>query len=167
MIESFETLKFYRGLRSGNSLTNPFIKRVRRDRQPKDLPIKVHHEADLWFIKRFGIAYRSQAVFLTGSKLIAQNYASTPSNVVRVIPLGDYSYCWSPKRKDLLFYCSENSSISINDYLEASDYQQTFLADAANCGNEVMLFCEQYLAIPVDLIEDAQQTSVSKTILLP
>lgn len=166
MIESFETIKFYRGLRNVGDIENPFIKKVRRDRRPKDLSAEVHRDADLWFLNRFGVAYRSQAVFLTGSKLIANNYASNPCNVVRVIPLGEYSYCWSPKRKDLIFYCSENPSVSINDYLDASDYRNTSLRDAAVSGNEVMLFCESYLAIPVDLIEGFPNVTASKTIIL-
>lgn len=93
MIESFEKTVFYRGLTATSLCKAPFIKHVRKDRKPRKFPSVLDAEADNWFLKEFGIRYRSQALFLTGSKFVAQGYASNPDNVVRVIPIGLYSCC--------------------------------------------------------------------------
>jgi hypothetical protein len=165
-IESFETLAFYRGLSNGDCPTAPVIIRTRKDRKPRDLPLHIHDQADSWFNHRFGIRYRSQAVFVTGSRFIAQNYANSPRHVVRVIPLGAYRYCWSPKNSDLLFYRTKQDTIAVEDYLESSGYAESGLRSACTSGNEVMLFCDSYIAIPVGLLDPSTVDTAKPLILI-
>lgn len=164
-IESFETLAFYRGLSNISGMVAPFIIKTRKDRKPRDLPKYIHERADAWFNQQFGVRYRSQAAFVTGSRFIAQNYAKSSGNVVRVIPLGAYSYCWSPKNSDLLFYHAKQTSIEVEAYLSSSEYTESGLGSACASGNEVMLFCDSYVAIPVHLL-NREATDTAKSIVL-
>jgi hypothetical protein len=154
MSDTFESLSFFRGISSPRLIQHPIIKNVRRDRKPRNMPENIHQRANMWFFSKFGVNYRSEALFITSSLLTAQSYASSPDNVVRVIPLGPYRYCWSPKRSDLLFYCSTNETVPIEQYLEESNYIEKNLNEAYETGNEVMLFCERYIVIPVVLLDE-------------
>ena len=130
----------------------PSIVPVRRDRRPRNSSARFHEIADQWFRSNFGVSYRSQAVFITSKILTASAYARAPEYVMRVIPLTAYRFCWSPKVKDLLFVAnrhSESSREEIEIYLNSLDYRENDLTAAHEVGNEVMLFCEKYVAIPV------------------
>lgn len=117
------------------------------------MPLPLHQTADKWFASQFGINYRSEALFISSSTLVASSYACNPESVVRVIPIGPYRYCWSKKRSDLLFYCSSNQDTSIDDYLLNGEYIEADLKGAHDSGNEVMLYCERYVAIPIGLLQ--------------
>ncbi|WP_198120343.1 hypothetical protein [Massilia rhizosphaerae] len=162
MINSFETLAFYRGISSQTSIEHPSVRNVRKDRIPRNMPQEIHDRADAWFNEKFGVRYRSQALFVTSSMFIATNYATTPENVVRVIPIGPYRYCWSKKCSDLLFFKASENKITIEGYLNDSDYIETDLADAFSSGNEVMLYCEQYVAIPLRLLQTKESETAAK-----
>lgn len=165
MFSSFETLAFYRGISSPFNIEHPSMRRVRKDRVPRNMSHELHGRADTWFYEKFGVRYRSQALFVTSSSFIATNYAATQGAVVRVIPVGPYRYCWSKKRSDLLFFNASENKTTIEEYLDDSNYIETDLKDAFSSGNEVMLYCEQYVAIPIGLLtpkidkESAQKRS--------
>lgn len=160
--ESFETLEFFRGmskpLTNGN---NPVIISTNKNRQPKDMPIHLHNQADKWFETEFGIRYRSQALFVTSSKFIATQYAKDKDSqyVFRIIPLGSYKFCWSSNHADLLAYLQVEKNMSITEFLNKANYSESALKAAHDSGHELMLFCEKYIAIPCTLLLDETEES--------
>lgn len=168
-MESFETLSFFRGVSARYDAQHPTIHETRRDRRPKDSPIEFHNVVDEWFHSRFGVRYRSQGVFLTSGRITAQAYAATPAHVMRIIPLSEYRYCWSPKAVDLLFAARKLEGASrsaIEMHLDSLDYREDHLSDAHAAGNEVILCCERYIAIPVHLAGDDGGGNCQPAILL-
>lgn len=127
----------------------------RMDRRPRDSSLAFHEAADQWFESRFGVRYRSQSVFVTASPLSARIYAASPSHVMRVIPMSTYKYCWSPAVSDLIFAATkyaDGSHEQVNAYLDQAAYRESELNEAHASGHEVMLSCERYIAIPVELL---------------
>ena len=150
---SFENLQFYRGLSSGHDLTKPTILKTRKDRKPRDLPEHIHSTADQWFFDVFGVRYRSQSLFVTSDLNVAAAYAFSSSHIARILPLGDYSFCWSKDVRDMMELFIGNSSMSpVREQLESANYIQTDLNAAHGRGHEVMLFCDTYICIPINLI---------------
>jgi len=164
-IESFEVFSFVRGVSERKMQAVPHIETVRQDRQPRDTPIENHQCADEWFRNEFGTRYRSQSVFVTGSLAVAGAYAkygkvtgSTPLAVVRVLPLGPYSFCWSPKVRDLSTLIGlKGMGAEVSSILKDSGYLESQLGLAYEMGNEVMLACDRYVAIPWRHLEDQNQ----------
>lgn len=87
----------YRGLHIMNPSPLFLKKDVRTDRTPTDTPKRVSKLMDDWFEKKFGIRFRSEALFVSGSAVFAQQFGY----VYIVFPIGDYDYCWSPVYGDL------------------------------------------------------------------
>lgn len=167
-MNSFETLTFFRGVSSRYDPQHPTIHRTRFDRRPRDTSIDFHRVADEWFRLRFGIPYRSQALLLTSRQFTAQTYAATPAHVMRILPLSDYRYCWSPKAVDLLFAAKKLEGASqgeIEEHLASLCYREDDLAEAHATGHEVMLHCERYIAIPAHLVAGRVEESVAPSIL--
>lgn len=153
-MNSFETLAFFRGVSARYNPQHPTIHQSRRNRRPKDTSMEFHNVADEWFLSRFGVKYRSEAIFLTSMKLTAQAYAATHEHVMRILPLSGYRYCWSPNAVDLLFAAKKldgASRIEIEDHLLSLGYREDGLAEAHATGNEVMLHCDKYITIPAHL----------------
>lgn len=80
-----------------------------------------------------------------------------------IFPIDDFSYCWSPDVDSIFDYyvshMSENRIDNEFDYDEVMDYIDTEvqhkyvnnrIIDAIDTFNEVMIYCDEYLAIPVD-----------------
>lgn len=153
---TFETIFAYRGISTNDQMESPIIARTRKDRRPRDMPFEIHQRADDWFLKNFGVRYRSQALFVTGNKFIAGQYAYSPKHVVRIIPLGVYTFCWSKIYSDLFLYKNSVQNSTIEEYLDAGQYVEGDLKGAVASGNEIMLFCDQYVAIPVDLLDEPE-----------
>lgn len=164
--QSFETLSFYRGFANVKKPTTPLIFTTRKDRIPRDMPEDLHNAANEWFFRKFGIYFRSQALFVTGSKFIALNYAKEEGFVARIIPLGDYRICWSRKNSDLLFLRTRPKGVTVESYLENSNYQVSDLGAAQASNHEVMLYCDTYVAIPIDLLNE-DRVAIGSKILLP
>jgi len=161
-MDSFETLTFFRGVSARYNTQHPTIHEIRRDRRPKHSSIEFHNGADEWFRSRFGILYRSQSLFLTSRKLTAQVHAATPAHVMRILPLSDYRYCWSPNSTDLLFAAEKLKGASqreIEDHLDSLGYCEDGLAEAHAAGHEVMLHCERFITIPVHLAATNEEES--------
>lgn len=150
---TFENLEFYRGLSKEHDLTKPTILCTRKDRMPRDLPEHIHAAADQWFLDEFGVKYRSQSLFVTSGLNVAAAYAYSSSHIARILPLGDYSFCWSTHVRDMMELFIGNSSMnSVRDELASANYIQSDLCSAHGSGHEVMLFCEKYICIPLGLI---------------
>jgi hypothetical protein len=101
---------------------------------------------------RFGLKFRSAAIFVTSDLSSAARYAHTPQHVSRIVPLGDYRFCWSPLVADMLcipeflYFESEQKLFSALDRFQ---YQCDDLSSANQSGNEVMLSCEHYIGMPI------------------
>ena len=165
---SFETLPFYRGVSAEYAVDCPSIHAPRTNRRPKNSSIHFHTIADRWFAKRFGIHYRSNAVFLTSGVLSATTYAHSPAHVMRILPLGPYRFCWSANVSDLLFSATqfaEAEEAVIEAHMDSKGYCESDLLKAYEIGHEVMLYCEQYIAIPIGLC-GVKPKSTSASILL-
>lgn len=152
---TFESLAFYRGMSDKYPTDRPSVVIPRRDRRPRNSSSVFHEAADRWFASRFGVPYRSHGVFLTSHPEAAVAYAASPAHVMRVVPLSTYTYCWSSKVSDLLFAATtlaDASPDAINAFLTSAGYQEDGLEAAHTSGQEVMLFCERYLTVPVGLL---------------
>ncbi|MDP2876033.1 MAG: hypothetical protein Q8O00_07600 [Holophaga sp.] len=168
-MDSFETLIFFRGVSVRYDPQHPTIHETRRNRRPKDASIEFHNAADRWFHSRFGVLYRSQALLLTSRQLTANVYAATPAHVMRILPLSDYRYCWSPNAVDLLFAAKKLEGASpseIEDHLTSLGYREDGLAEAHVTGHEVMLHCDRYITIPVQLVSGNGEENTGSSILL-
>jgi len=166
IFSSFENLAFFRGFSLKEPPQTPVLFRTRKDRRPRDLHVDLHQQADEWFKNKFGVPYRSQAVFVTSSRFVAENYAADKGFVARIIPIGNYRFCWSPKNSDLLFLQTSLGNLTVEDYLNGSNYQESDLLLAHQTAHEVMLYCDSYIAIPINLLENPERTEDRTLILL-
>lgn len=169
MVSSFETHCFLRGVSTKYSLEYPTIHLMRKDRRPKDSPTRFHQIADNWFAKRFGVAFRSQSLLITSRIFTAENYGATPAHVMRILPLSEYVFCWSPKAVDLLFAAKKMESSPVEEiesHLDSLQYRLDGLAEAYNSGHEVMLHCDRYIAIPFHIVCERNTESLASRIIL-
>lgn len=115
-----------------------------KNRQPKDTPENIHLEMDNWFFEKFGMRFRSQATFVTGSLFVASNYG----NVRKIVPLEDYYFCWSKISKDLFGQFQIKSEFeSIESMMNRLNFQCDDLNAAISSGNEIMIICQKFSAI--------------------
>jgi len=70
---------------------------IRKDRNPKDTPKNVSAAIDDWFEERTNIRIRRQSLFCFGKEAKASGYGDT----VVVIPMGNFSFCWSRNYVDM------------------------------------------------------------------
>lgn len=169
--DSFESLAFFRGFGSRYRTDTISINVPRRDRRPKDSSMQFQEVADSWFVEKFGLPFRSGAVFLTSRIATATAHAHGKAfeRVMRVVPLSPYSYCWSPEVSDLLFIareCQGASADAIKARLSKLKYRTDSLLAAHESGHEVMLYCDVYASIPLPLLPDKENKDVSR-ILMP
>jgi hypothetical protein len=169
----FETLK--RGMKNKPKL---FIGNVRPDRRPSDTPLPIHEFMDNWFYKKFGVKFRSNAMFVTKSRGSAQIYG----DVYIVFPIGEFKYCYSSTIDDLYAtiankiesklssYYAPLTKEKFNDFLSdddnlkfALDIVEKILTESKYVDNdlkyvsyypEIMINCKSYLAIKSDLYDD-------------
>lgn len=132
------------------SFPNPNLK---RERKPRDTSLVLHKAFGEWFTFKFGINYRSKALFCTGNIEIARGYLDGHSALIELQPMGEYSICFSPNCKDLLGHfqfggrnAPENLPNVGNelDQLGFIEYKNSGLEEAAESGNEVMIFSEAF-----------------------
>lgn len=106
---------------------------------------------------------------MTSKQLSASTYAATEDHLMRVIPLSNYRYCWSPKVSDLIFAATKLETASkdeIEAYLNSMQYREDELENAHRAGHEVMLFCDQYISIPIGLLGKGITSSTQSIILI-
>lgn len=142
------------------------------NRKPTLTPIEQHHAADDWFFEKTGIRYRSNAVFCTGNRGDAGSYG----NMFIIFPIGNFSFCYSPKIDDLTPELDEavdnyliahgkmpwhdtptpkQISAIVRKVLRSGNYKQNNnLIKAIHSGNEVMVHCDTYYAVPVISYDD-------------
>jgi hypothetical protein len=165
-MESFETVELFRGIKLSTELSTAKVFATRKNRHPRDMPLPLHHRANAWFEEKFGIKYRSEAIFVSGNRVTAHGYAGAKGVVARVLPLGPYRYCWSPSVRDLYQSVKlASGDFEIEDLLASADYREHGLAEASQAGVEVMLYCETYIAIPAGLLRPPSKAPAASIIL--
>lgn len=136
-------------LRGCKSKPNNFESVARKDRSPKNMPLPIHRVADEWFLEKFGYRFRSQALFCTSDEVVASLYGK----VYRLFPSNGFSFCWSPKVKDLfttitLYGITAANAEAIVPVLEQSDYRcDDNLILALESDNEIMIVAERFFHI--------------------
>lgn len=121
-------------------------------RKPKDMPLSVHQYIDNWFLNKFGIKYRSQAVFGTGSMMLAAEYGSPHM----MLPIGNFNFCWTPILEDLYKEFDGADAMygqeAINKWMSSLQYRQNDnLKLAIESGNEIMISCDEYYLLNASL----------------
>ncbi|MBT0895661.1 hypothetical protein KI811_17790 [Geobacter hydrogenophilus] len=122
-------------------------------RLPRNMPFNLHNDADIWFGEKFKFKFRSQAIFCTGSIAVARTFGAPAA----ICPIGEHLFCWSPDIGDL-YISYQTSSLSMQQLLEASFYTTFTYSDteimkkALASGNEMMLWCNSYLATELNRI---------------
>ena len=86
----------YRGMRVYYG-ADAVVKGVRTKRRPLTTHDAIHQAADEFFDEKFGVKFRSQAIFAVGDEGIAEGYG----DVYAVFPLDDVKICWSDLVSDM------------------------------------------------------------------
>ena len=90
-------------------------KKVRKDRNPRDIETQIQEVFDFYFERHFGVKLRSSGVFTTKEFMAAETYG-TPC---LFFPKGDYEYYWSVDVRDL--YSDFEDSLLANYYINRRD----------------------------------------------
>ena len=129
---------------------NPFLN---VDRRPLNTDLGLHYIFGLWFYKRFGLNYRSSAIMATGSLDQALEFGG---NIIRIVPEGDFSLCYSIYCRDLHIETYEMAHDSLTcskaiaeifDFLDSLNYvehENTGIKEAVESGNEVMICANSF-----------------------
>lgn len=135
---------------NGEKLSS-FIIAPRQDRRPFTMNRKVHLALDEFFESRFEFKARSASAFCSGEFETAKTYGT----VYAIFPIGPYKYVWSEIVSDLFLEIRIDTSFpqdKITDkvfkIVDNLEYQNTNLKEAIASGNEIMLSCSRYLAVP-------------------
>jgi len=142
-------------------------------RFPKDTHTEIHYAADRYFLRKFGVKYRSNSFFTTGSQVTASEYGSsvwTPGGEVVVIPIGNFTWCWSSMLSD--FYQGTEEAIewpddlgedpdafeveayfdkAVGELCDRMKYKTTDLKRAIASNHEIMLHCKTAYFLNVDI----------------
>ena len=127
---------------------------VRQDRRPSSNKPEVQEIIDDWFQSKTGIRFRQSSAFCTGYHDDARTYQSDGGSTVIVLPVGDYSYCWSRDIGDLFIALQQNhcrQRLPIPELLDQSHYKfNTDLIAGIQSGHEIMLHCQSILVVNPD-----------------
>lgn len=176
-----------RGMRDGDLLnlhiskSDPFNTiNIRKDRLPMDTPKNVNTLIDDWFEERTNVRFRTQSLFCSGSASMVSGYGT----IVRIIPMGDFDYCWSRKFRDM-YEALENyadtmqgdydehelTSLNakdkinalfsdpgpINDFMEDANYQfDKDLLAGVQSGHEIMLAANKVVIVDSEWLLEAK-----------
>jgi hypothetical protein len=168
----------YRGVK-GN-IIRPTIILCPINRAPRDTMGKVHEIADSYFLDKFGVRYRSNAVFCTGSPGIATDYGE----LTVLIPISNFKFCWSPEIEDFTsdindeLYFTKGEKVdfagqthwvndpgnirfteTVNKMLAKGKYRDNEFLSAVRSHHEIMVHATQFYLMPADIL-----TALSKII---
>jgi hypothetical protein len=104
----------YSGRGKGNKAISLMDFKHHTDRRPTNTALGVHYLFDILFQQKFGVKFRSNALFVTGDLTFAAGYG-TP---YAVFPKGDYKYSWSEEVRDLF----EQTEMDIPDLPFLEDF---------------------------------------------
>ena len=139
------------------------VKYPRSNRKPLTTNDKVHKTADAFLKKKFGIAFRSNSIFVSRSKDLAKTYG----DVYAIFPLGKVHFCWSEHADDFtaaylnykhkyveLARAKSLTDDDVNDMMESFEYhfdddslQEKYFKHRNFAKHELMIHCDEYLAV--------------------
>lgn len=90
-------VRLFRGVTGGEG--DAFEGTVRANRIPKDTSKSAHNILDAYFKKTFGLAARSEALFVSPDLTTAAGYGM----VYEIFPLDGFDYVWSPILEDAYY----------------------------------------------------------------
>jgi len=122
-----------------------FKQSVRQDRRPRNMPPEVSTAIDNWFNENFGFKARSQGVFVTGEFDDARSYGKP----FAVFPIGAFPFVWSNDVGDLFHLMHNVDPDEVASELDTAGYQDSEMDDAIKSGNEIMIGCKAYYAVPI------------------
>jgi len=153
-LKDWQSTYKYNFLYSGRKSSKDFdIKTIRKNRKPQNTSLDIHNIVDDWFYREFGVRARSNAMFGTFNRSMAEIYG----NLFIVFPIGKYVMLSSDKVRDLYlklgtelvdytiwadFKVNEEVKATIINFLEKSNYKKNIY----NL-NEQMVICKKYYMI--------------------
>ncbi len=141
----------YRGV--GHKLGGSVMKvPVHQFRAPRDTKSEDHRLANDWFQKKFSVRYRGQSLFCSGSRHTADAYSIGGQSAI-VLPVGNYSYCWSQRYFDMNTDFEDGDSTDIIEFLADGDYINTGIHKAIRSRHEVMLHCQEAMLVSIEWVE--------------
>lgn len=164
--------RLYRGLqlssfkrRSEEIAEDVYKAKVRIGRVPLNTPTYIHEFMDEWMATELGVRFRSESIFCAGERTTALSFG----NPYVILPIGKFSYAWSPSISDVfsdveeICYAAkraneENAAVipRIREVLEQAAYKTDDLIRAIKefPTHEVMISCEEYYAFEPSVFRD-------------
>ncbi|WP_300760225.1 hypothetical protein [Janthinobacterium sp.] len=137
------------------------INTVRKDRKSLSTPDVYHRAIDGWMQDEFGIAARTGSVFVFGER--SAHHTENYGQPYIIFPRGDFKFLWSPVVGDLYdalimefgpaFKMGRTDEVSPEDitrYVKSLQYTDEDFNLALQSGNEIMIECDEYYAIPMN-----------------
>lgn len=141
-------------------IQNFYTSKVRKNRTPKNTPKELHEQLDNAFNDIFGIKARSQTLFCA-TKYTASRYGDP----FYIFPIDKYEVIWSNKVEDLyidnVLDLKDQNFEYVKNWVE-ENYQKGNLCKAIESGNEVMVYCDKYLAINTEAYNEESMTKLIK-----
>ena len=152
----------YRGIFGGYHTFKYRLKKVVKERRPKDSKKYLHDAFDMTFHKKFGIKGRTECTFATSNKTMAEYYGKP----FIFIPLEPFKFLYSPvvydlwalndpfRRNRITLLNNDETDILNNPDDEGfqkviekvvSTYKTDNLKSAISSGNEIMFDCKEYI----------------------
>lgn len=156
-----------------------FKRTVRKARRPMDTAPAVSKLIDDWFEDNTGIRARSEALFCFGEA--GRQGANQYGDPVVVLPIGKFSYTWSPEVEDLYDVIRDefqhNNKLrdrfigddgkpdleAIDMKMKSLKYTMNRFSEAVKSTCEIMIDCEEYYVIPYytdDMLADIKKAFV-------
>lgn len=123
-------------------MDNYFIGKVRKNRRPMNTKKEMHDKLDDLFNEKFGVKPRSNSLFCTAVYDVAGSYG----DAFVIFPIEEYKIIWS-KDVDDLFMRLGSSREHVNLDKIVDSYETGNLCEALNSDSEIMLLCDEYLAL--------------------
>lgn len=164
-LQSFESThqimphSLYRGMH----VNEIYMKKdVRKNRKPSDMQEHRHQIIDKWFKQQFGVAARSEGLFVTTAKKQAARYGVP----YYIFPIGQYSIIASTEVRDLFDYIRRgmiangghskdgSQKQAIYKTLEQANYQQYSSPQQIHSdqqGHEATIITDSYYAVNASL----------------
>lgn len=149
---------FYRGVELPFHPDSPkaYLAKTRKNRRPLDTNFRVHEIADDYFLKKYGVRFRSQGIFTLRNEDLASFYGNT----FMFFPLGKVNYIWSETQMDLgasllgkefHFPSSQKLKSVIHEIIDNAKYHfnedLNLIRDPQFTRNEVVVDCENYVLV--------------------
>jgi len=167
-----DDFRLYRGIRvdsfrrrAEELAEDVYRAKVRKDRVPLNSPEYIHKFMDEWMEKELGSKFRSGAIFCAGDQKTVLNFGKA----YVIMPIGKFSYAWSPFIEDVYSDVEEISYAAkregehaqetldkIAEVLTNARYRTDDIHSAMKdySSHEIMVCCDEYYAIENSVFTD-------------